>query len=79
MPLQYLKDDHNKTTAVVIPISDWERVTKIHQDIDSILRQREHTKADVKPSDYRGCISEATADKINLHIEQSRREWNNDI
>ena len=38
MPLQYLKDNYNNTTAVVVPISDWEKITKAHQDIKLMLQ-----------------------------------------
>ena len=79
MPLQYLKDNYNNTTAVVVPIRDWEKITKAHQDINLMLQPSTDAEKKIKPSDYRGCISAATADKINAHIEQSRNKWNNDI
>lgn len=79
MPLQYLKDKNNNTTAVVIPISDWERIVKIHQDIVLLLKPKPKTVKKMKPSDYRGCISSETADKLNAHIKESRNEWNNDL
>jgi hypothetical protein len=79
MPLQYLKDNYNNITAVVVPISDWEKITKAHQDINLMLQPKTDVAKKIKPSDYRGCISKETADKLNAHIEQSRNEWNNDI
>ena len=79
MTLQYLKDDYNNTTAVEIPISDWEKITRTHQDINLMLEIKKDTVKKLKPSDFRGCISSQTADNLNDHIEQSRREWNNNI
>lgn len=79
MPLQYLKDDYNNITAVVVPISDWEKITKAHQDINLMLQPKTDAAKKIKPSDYRGCISKETADKLNAYIEQSRNEWNNNI
>ena len=79
MPLQYLKDDHNNITAVVVPISDWEKITKAHKDIQLMLLSKNNTDKNIKPSDFRGCISKETADKLNAHIEQSRNEWRNNI
>lgn len=76
MALQYLKDNHNKTTAAVIPISDWEKITQTHQDIYLILQPKPAAKNKKKPSDFGGCISSETADKLNAHIEPSRNEWN---
>ena len=69
MPLQYLKDNYNNTTAVVVLISDWEKITKAHQNIKLMLQPSTDAKKKIKPSDYRGCISAATADKLNAHIE----------
>ena len=79
MPLQYLKDNHNNTTAVVIPIKDWEKITRIHQDIPAILESNTPSIKKIKPSDYRGSISKEMADKLNNYIEQSRNEWRNSI
>ncbi|CAN1536172.1 Conserved hypothetical protein CHP02574, addiction module [Flavobacteriaceae bacterium] len=33
MKLQYLSDNFGNKTAVVIPISDWEKITKKHKDL----------------------------------------------
>ncbi len=79
MRLQYLKDDYNNTTAVVIPIGDWEKITKAHKDINLMLQAEADAGRKIKPSDYRGCISKETADKLNAHIEQSRNEWSSNI
>lgn len=79
MALQYLKDDHNNTTAVVVPISDWKKIIQAHQDITLMLTSEKNADTKIKPSDYRGCISKETADKLNAHVEQSRNEWRNDI
>jgi len=79
MTLQYLKDNYNNTTAVVIPISDWEKITRTHQDINLMLDIKKDNAKKLKPSDFRGCISSQTADNLNAHIEQSRTEWNNNI
>ena len=79
MALQYLKDDYNNTTAVVIPISDWENITQAHQDINLLLKKNESPSKKLKPSDFRGCISSKTADNINAQIQQARTEWNNNI
>jgi hypothetical protein len=79
MTLQYLKDDYNNTTAVVIPISDWEKITRTHQDINLMLDIKKDNTKKLKPSDFRGCISSQTADNLNAHIQQSRTEWNNNI
>ena len=40
MSLQYLKDEQNNTIAVVIPISDWEKIIKTHPDIILMLETK---------------------------------------
>lgn len=79
MTLQYLKDNHNNTTAVVISISDWEKITFIHQDIKLMMDKQADVPKRLRPSDFRGCISSQTADMLNTHLEQSRTEWNNNF
>ena len=79
MALQYLKDDHNNTTAVVVPISDWEKIIQAHQDINLMLIPEKNGDTKIKPSDYRGSISKETAVKLNAYVDQSREEWSNDI
>jgi hypothetical protein len=79
MPLQYIKDNYDNTTAVVIPIKDWERITHAHQDISLMLEPKTDTGKKIKPSDFRGCISQETADQLNSHIQQSRNEWSSNI
>jgi hypothetical protein len=32
-------------------------------------------KANKRPSDFRGCISEESADKLNSQIERACKEW----
>lgn len=74
MPLQYLKDKHNKTTAVVIPIREWEKIIETHEDINLILQPQTHlSKKTMK--DFRGCISDETANALLEHVMQSRDEW----
>jgi hypothetical protein len=74
MALQYLKDNYNNTTAVVVPISDWEKITQAHQDINLLLEPTIDTpKKTMK--DFRGCISDETAKTMHEHVLQSRNEW----
>ncbi len=79
MPLQYLKDSDNNTTAVVIPIRDWEQITQIHEDINLMLQHKTSAAKKLRPSDYRGFISKETADKLNTLIEQSRNKQSKKI
>lgn len=61
---------------------------KLLQDLELLQLIRMHNNKtlpstdaakQLKPSDYRGSISKETADKLGAHIEQSRKEWNQDF
>jgi hypothetical protein len=74
MTLQYLKDNYNNTTAVVVPISDWEKITQTHRDINLMLEPTiDAPKKTMK--DFRGCISDETAKAMHEQVIQSRNEW----
>ena len=36
MPLQYIQDDNGMTTAVVVPIDEWNRITEKYADVEQI-------------------------------------------
>ena len=74
MPLQYLKDNYNNTTAVVVPKDDWEKIVQTHKDINLMLEPATKTpKKTMK--DFRGCISDETAKAFHGNVIQSRNEW----
>ena len=73
MSLQYISDAQGKHTAVIIPIDEWNTLTAKHDDLKSLEPQKR------KPSDFVGCISKATADKMIADIELSRNQWERNI
>jgi len=36
MPLQYIRDDNGITTALLVPIDEWNRITEKYADIEQI-------------------------------------------
>jgi hypothetical protein len=78
MDLQYISDTNGRQTAVVIPIDDWHNLTAKHQDLKN-LETPEKKTVRKKPSDFRGCITEESADKLLKYTEQARIEWQRDI
>ena len=75
MNLQYLKDNNNTTTAVVIPISDWEKITQTHQDINLMMQEIKATPNKSKPSDFFGTLTKEDGDRMQTYITKSRNEW----
>lgn len=75
MNLQYLKDNNNTTTAVVIPISDWEKITRTHQDINLMVEEKKAKPNNLKPSDFFGTLSKEDGESMQAHITKSRNEW----
>ncbi len=74
MELQYLLDDNGNQTAVVIPIEEWKSITSKHEDLKLLEKPKKKTKKK-KPSDFIGCISKETAQKIISDIKESRNQW----
>ncbi|CAN5778313.1 hypothetical protein BH24BAC1_BH24BAC1_01540 [soil metagenome] len=76
MPLQYILDETGKTTAVVVPIRDWERMAKKYEE----LRESDYIQPEKKGlSAFIGRISPEEAERLQKHVEQSRNEWERDI
>lgn len=75
MDVQYLSDAQGNHTSVLIPIEDWNIIKDRYEE----LKARKKSKNKNKPSDFEGCISKETAERMNADIEQSRNEWERDI
>ena len=75
MTLQYLKDNNDTTTAVVIPISDWEKITRTHQDIKLMIEVKKTNSQKSKPSDFFGTLTKEDGERMQAHITKSRNEW----
>jgi hypothetical protein len=74
MQLQYISDPNGQTTAVVIPIQEWNEILDTHSDIkeraaSGPARQRSTMGA------YRGILSSERAEELTKYVEQSREEW----
>ncbi|WP_257670961.1 hypothetical protein [Parapedobacter tibetensis] len=78
MPLQYLSDASGKQTAVVIPLTDWNRLKSKFRGIEQTINAGLSSSKRTKPSDFRGSISKETAKDINHYIDESKKEWEND-
>jgi hypothetical protein len=75
MPLQYILDESGKTTAVVVPIAEWEVLTEKHQDLKDLGKKPKKKGL----SAFIGTISPEEADRMQKYVEQSRNEWERDI
>ena len=73
MPMQYIKDNNDITTAVVIPIEEWKSITKKHTDLASLEKQVSEKRK--KASDFKGILSPELTEALQKHVQQSRQEW----
>jgi hypothetical protein len=73
MPLQYITDTTGEPTAVLIPINEWELITRKHEDLKSL--ETVAPKPKVKLSDLAGKLSYKTAEAMLNYISESRSEW----
>lgn len=47
MSLQYLTDTKGNATAVVVPIKQWERITRHYQQLESVIEEKEPSKKQI--------------------------------
>ena len=73
MPLQYLTDTNGTHTAVLIPINEWELITRKHQDLK--LLENNEAKPITKLSHLAGKLSDETAEDMLNYVAESRNEW----
>jgi hypothetical protein len=73
MPLQYITDAAGERTAVLIPINEWELITRKHEDLKSL--ETRAAKHKVKLSDLAGKLSYKTAEAMLNYVEEGRNEW----
>ena len=73
MDVQYVSDAQGNTTSVLIPIEDWNKIKDRYEEV----KKAENPKK--KPSDFEGCISKETAERMISDIEESRNQWERTI
>lgn len=73
MPLQYITDTSGETTAVLIPINEWELITRKHEDLKSL--ETAAVKPKVQLSTLAGKLSYKTAEAMLNYVEEGRNEW----
>ncbi|MGZ3835388.1 MAG: hypothetical protein ACXVB0_17835 [Mucilaginibacter sp.] len=79
--LQYISHYTGKHTAVVIPISEWEKIVRKYNDLR--LLEQNSSKENLFPvrhtmGEFAGSLAPDRADAILKQIEQSRNEWDRD-
>ena len=73
MSLQVIKDGNGKNTGIFIPMSDWDSITQIHEDLKKLVSIEPAAKK--KLSDLAGSISKETANDMLGYVAESRKEW----
>lgn len=75
MDIKYIKDKKGKTSAVLIPIEEWERIKQKLNKIQDIEGKNEK-----KPSEkFYGSISQKRADELHDELKKMRSEWDRKI
>ncbi len=73
MSLQYIHDHTGATTAVIIPIQDWEHIINTHADLRSLEKAEKQSLQ--KLSSFAGTLSKNTAAKFNRYLDETNKEW----
>lgn len=76
MSLQYMADYAGEPTAVVIPISEWERLVKKHADLKELNPPIIGKKRIPLMKEFENLLSKEEGESLLQHVEQSRNEWN---
>ena len=74
MPLQYISDASGNHTAVLIPITEWELLTRKHADLRA-LELPQKPIFNKKPSDYAGAMPKQVAEAFEQYVEDDRNKW----
>lgn len=74
MPLQYISDNEGNHTAVLIPITEWELLTRKHADLKK-MEQPKNNAPTKKASEYAGTMPAEIAKAFSKHIEDDRNQW----
>lgn len=73
MPIQYITDTEGMHTAVLIPINEWELITRKHKDLKNL--ESTAAKPKVKLSGLAGKLSPTTAEAMLNYVAESRNDW----
>jgi hypothetical protein len=74
MPLQYISDSAGNHTAVLIPITEWELLTRKHEDL-KLLETSSKKKTTKKPSDFAATMPPDVAMAFKKQVEDDRSNW----
>ena len=73
MPIKYITDASGEQTAVLIPINEWELLTRKHKDLKNL--ETAAAKPKVKLSDLAGKLPYKTAEAMLNYVAESRHKW----
>lgn len=82
MDLQYISNEHGETTAVIIPIQEWNNLTARHEDLKELSKETKPDRENPpkkKPSDFAGIITKEQAQEMHNYLKKTRGEWDRDI
>lgn len=71
MNIQYITDNRGNKSAVLLNLTDWDRIQKDLEELES-LRKKPKQKLSEK---LRGAISKERAMELGKQLEQMRNEW----
>ena len=78
MSLQFLSDDSGKTTAVLVPIHEWEAIIQTHADLKKLVKPS-HKEKKLKPSDFKDIFSKKEGNEFHKYLTKVRKEWDRDF
>ncbi len=75
MTLRVIKDGKDGDTGVFIPMSDWKKLTELHEDLKLLVDTEVVAPKKVKLSELIGTLDSETAKEMLEYVAKSREEW----
>ncbi len=75
MTLRVIKDGKDGDTGVFIPMSDWNKLTELHEDLKLLVDTEVAAPKKVKLSELIGTLDSETAKEMLEYVAKSREEW----
>jgi len=78
MSLQFISDNSGNTTAVIVPIQEWNAIVENQAGLIKTDKPKQKEKK-IKPSDFKGILSKDDASEFHKYLTKVRKEWDRDF
>ena len=77
MSLQFISDNSGNTTAVIVPIQEWNAIVENQAGLKKADKPKQNGK--IKPSALKRIFSKGDAGEFHKYLTKVRKEWDRDF